>query len=114
MWTWNRAQQSKVCGVEIKYLRGACGVTRWEGESNESMYKSCGMGPCAKRVKCVVKWVKKNSLRCFGHIKRKNSEEFVKKVPYFMAYKMLHLGKKFLRREKKKKNRSAKQLPYIQ
>ena len=28
----------------------------------------------------VVEWVKKNTLRWFGHIERKNSEEFVKKV----------------------------------
>ncbi len=27
-WTWNRVQQSRVCGVEMSYLRGACGVTR--------------------------------------------------------------------------------------
>ncbi len=43
-WTWNRAQQSKVHAVEMSYLRGVCGVTRWEGESNESMYERCGMG----------------------------------------------------------------------
>ena len=23
--------------VEMSYLRGACGVTRWEGENNESV-----------------------------------------------------------------------------
>ena len=39
------------------------------------------MGPCANRVKCgVVEWVKKNTMRWFSHIDRKNSEEFVKKV----------------------------------
>ena len=32
-------------GVEISYLRGACSVTGWEGESNESVYERCGMGP---------------------------------------------------------------------
>ncbi len=49
-WTWNRAQQSRVCAVEMSYLRGACGVTRWEGESNESVYERCGMGTCASEV----------------------------------------------------------------
>ncbi len=59
-WTWNRAQQSRVCVVEMSYLRGACGVTRWDGESNESVYERCGMGSQANGVKCgVVKWVKR-------------------------------------------------------
>ncbi len=29
--------------VEISYLRGACGVSRWDGPSNESVYERCGM-----------------------------------------------------------------------
>ncbi len=27
-WTWNGAQQSRVCVVEMSYLRGVCGVSR--------------------------------------------------------------------------------------
>ena len=78
---WNRAQQSRVHAVEMSYLKGACGVTRRKGESNESMYERCCMGPCAHGVKCgVVEWMKKNTLRWFGHIERKKSEEFVKSV----------------------------------
>ncbi len=38
-WTWNRAQQSRVRAVEMSYLRGACGVMRWDDESNESVYE---------------------------------------------------------------------------
>ena len=49
-WIWNRAQQSGVCGVEMSYLRGTCGVTRWEDESNENEHERCGMGPCANGV----------------------------------------------------------------
>ncbi len=80
-WTWNRAQQSRVCAVEMSYLRGACGVTRWDGESNESVYERCGMGSQANGVNCgVVEWVKRNTLRWYGHIERMGSEEFVKKV----------------------------------
>ncbi len=41
---WNRAQQSRVRAVEMGYLRGACGVTGWDGESNECVYERCGMG----------------------------------------------------------------------
>ncbi len=46
-WLWNRTQQSRVCVVEMSYLRAACGVTRWYGESNESVYEKCGMRTCA-------------------------------------------------------------------
>ncbi len=34
-WTWNGTQQSRVHAVEISFLRGACGVSRWDGLSNE-------------------------------------------------------------------------------
>ncbi len=41
----------------------------------------CVMGACVSGVKCgVVEWVKRNTLRWFGHVERMNSEEFVKKV----------------------------------
>ena len=80
-WTWNRAQQSRACDVEISYLRRACGMTRWEGENKESVYERCDMGPCANGVKYgVVEWVKLNTLRWFGHMERKKSKELVKKV----------------------------------
>ena len=56
-------------------------MTRWEGESNEVVYEKCGMGSCASGIKCgVVEWVKRNTLRWFGHMERMKSEEFVKKV----------------------------------
>ncbi len=29
--------------VEMSYLRGACGVNRWDGLSNASVYDRCGM-----------------------------------------------------------------------
>ena len=32
--TWNKTQQSRVCAMKINYLRGACGMTRWQGENN--------------------------------------------------------------------------------
>ncbi len=40
-WTWNGAQQSRVRAVEMSYLRGACGVSRWDGLSNERVYERC-------------------------------------------------------------------------
>ncbi len=70
-WTWKKAQQSRVHAVEMSYLRGACVVTRWEGENNESVYEKCGVETCASGVKCgVVEWVKRNTLRWFGNIKK--------------------------------------------
>ncbi len=76
----DRAKQSRVRALEISYLRGPCGVTRWEGESNESVSERCSMGACANGVKCgVVEWVKRNTLRWFGYIERMKSEELMKK-----------------------------------
>ncbi len=82
MWKWNKAHRSRLCVVEINYLRGACGMTRWDGDSNESVYVSCGVENYANGVNCgVVQWVKRRTmLRWFGHIERMESEEFVKKV----------------------------------
>ena len=34
----------------MRYLRGACSVTRWEGKSNGSVFERCGMGPCVNGV----------------------------------------------------------------
>ncbi len=77
-WTWNGAQQSKVRDVEMSYLRGACGVSRWDGLSNESVNERCGMRGRGSGVGCgVVEWVKRSILRWFGHIERMGNEEFV-------------------------------------
>ncbi len=42
-WTWNEAQQSRVRTAEMTYLRGVCGVSRWDRLSNESVHERCGM-----------------------------------------------------------------------
>ncbi len=78
---WNGAQQSRVRAVEKRYFRGACGVIRWDGENNKSIYERCGIGCHANGVNCgVVECVKRNTLRWLGHFKRMGSEELVKKV----------------------------------
>ena len=77
--TWNRAHQSRVYSVEIIYLREACGVTRWEGESKESLHERCDTEIRANGVKYgVMDWVKRNTLRWFDE--REKNGEFVKKV----------------------------------
>ncbi len=71
--TGHGTQQSRVLAVEMSYLRGACGLSRWDGLSNESM-RGRGSG-----VECgVVEWVKRSTLRWFGHIERMGNEEFKK------------------------------------
>ncbi len=79
-WTWNGAQQSRVRAVEMSYLR-VCGMSRWDGLNNESVYERCGMRGRGSGVECgVVEWVKRSTLRWFGHTERMGNEEFPKKV----------------------------------
>ena len=78
---WKRAQQSRMLAVKMSSLRGGCGVTRRDGVSNENVYERCAIGTHANEVKCGVEdWVKRNTLRWFGHTKRMKNEEFVKSV----------------------------------
>ncbi len=80
-WTWNGAQQSRVRSVEMSYLRGACGVSRSDGLSNESVYNRCGMRGRGSGVGCgVVEWVKRRTLRLSGHTEGMGNGEFVTKV----------------------------------
>ncbi len=49
--------------------------------NNESVYERCGMRGCLSGMECgVVEWVKRSTLRWFGHIERMGNEEFIKKV----------------------------------
>ncbi len=54
-WSWNAAQQSRICAVEMSYLQGASGVSRWDGESNEDTYRKFGMSEAA--VEWSVEWL---------------------------------------------------------
>ncbi len=43
-------------------MRGACGVSRWDGQSNEDVYGKFGMSEAAAGVGCgMVEWVKCNT-----------------------------------------------------
>ncbi len=76
---WNGAQQSRVSAVEMSYPRGMCGVSRWDGLSNESVYERCSMRGNGSGVGCtVVEWVKRSTLRWFGYTERMKNEELVK------------------------------------
>ncbi len=41
-WAWNESQRSRVQAVEIIYLGSACGVSRMDGMSTESVYEHGG------------------------------------------------------------------------
>ena len=80
-WTWNEMQQSRIRAVEMSYLRGACSRTWQDMESNENVYERFGMRSKGEGIKCgVVEWVKRNSLRWFGHVERMKKEELTKRV----------------------------------
>ncbi len=51
------------------YLRGACGVSRMDGMSNESVYEHFRMCHVGEGKKCgVVEEVKRQTLKWFGHV----------------------------------------------
>ncbi len=50
----NTAQQSRIQAVEMSYIRGACGVSRWDGESNEDTYGRFCMSEAAVGMDCGV------------------------------------------------------------
>ncbi len=54
MWMWNKCQMSKILAVEMSYLRGSCGVSRMDGESNESVSGKYGISSRGKGMSCVV------------------------------------------------------------
>ncbi len=66
--------------VERSYLRGVCGVNRWDGRAM-SVYERCGMRGHGSGVgNGVVECVKRSTLRWFGHAERMENKEFVKKL----------------------------------
>ncbi len=97
-WTLSRSQQYRVTAVEISYLRGACGETRWEGEDNGSVYKRSETRTRANGVMCLeVEWVKRNTrntLNWFGHVERMGNgvcEKCIKVSPRFLIGEENHL-----------------------
>ncbi len=65
----------------MSYLRGACGVQRMDGESNENAYNRFGMSRKGEGMKCgVVEGVKCNTLKWFGHLERMAENEITKSM----------------------------------
>ncbi len=56
-------------------------MSRRDGLSSASVYERYGMRERGSGVGCgVVEWVKRSTLKWFGHIEIMENEEFVKKV----------------------------------
>ncbi len=52
-----------------------------EGEQRKTVYERCGMRKHGSGVGCgVIEWVKRSTLRWFGHIERIENKEYVNKV----------------------------------
>ncbi len=81
-WAWNESQRSRVRAVEMSYyLRGACGVSRMDGVSNESVYECFRMCYVGVWKKCgVVEEVKQQTLMWFGHMERMEEGKMTRRV----------------------------------
>ena len=80
-WVWNERQRSRIRAVEISFLRSACGVSRMDGESNERVYERFDMASRGDGTQCgVVEYVKRNTLRWFGHVERMDEGVMTKRV----------------------------------
>ncbi len=80
-WTWKESQRSRVQAVDMSYLRGACGVSRMDGVSNESVYERFGMSYVDVGKKCgVVEEVKRQTFKWFGHMERMEEGKMTRRV----------------------------------
>ncbi len=62
-WAWNECQRSRVQAVEMSHLRSACGVSRMDGMSSESVCERFGMCHVGEGKKCgVVEEVKQQTV----------------------------------------------------
>ncbi len=66
--------------VEMRYLRSACGVSRMDGMSNESVYECFGMCPTGEWKKCGAVEVKQQTLKWFGHMKHMEESKMTRRV----------------------------------
>ncbi len=75
------SQRSRVQAVELRYVRSACGVSRIDGISNESVYERFGMCHVGEGKKCgVVEEVKQQTLKWFAHVERMEEGKITRRV----------------------------------
>ncbi len=74
-------KKSRLQTVEMSYLRGACGLNRMDGESNESVYEKFCMSFKSEGMNCgLVEVVKCRTFKWFGHLERMVGDELTKKI----------------------------------
>jgi len=66
--------KSRLRGVEMSYLRSACGVTWRDRLTNEEVREHCGVEVD------VLEYVERNTLRWFGHMERMTDDRLTKRV----------------------------------
>ncbi len=80
-WAWNESQRSRVQAVEMSNLRSACGVSRMDGMSNESVYEHFGMCHVGEGKKCgVAEEVTRQTLKWFGYMERMEESKMTRRV----------------------------------
>ncbi len=73
-WTWNEVERSRIIAVvEVSYRRGACGLNKMDGKSNESVSGRFGMFFKSKGMNCRV-------VRVVKHMDRMGGEELTKRI----------------------------------
>lgn len=50
MYIYLRQLADKIMPIDMSYIRGSCGVSGWDGASNERVYEQFGMGMTGKGV----------------------------------------------------------------
>ncbi len=76
-----KVKRSRVQAVEMSCLRSACGVSRMDGMSNESVYERVGMCHVGEGKKCgVVEEVKRQTLKWFGNMERMEESKMTRRV----------------------------------
>jgi len=73
-WALLERQKSRLRGVEMSYLRSACGVTWRDRLTNEEVRERCGVEVD------VLECVERNTLRWLGHVERMTDDRLTKRV----------------------------------
>ena len=80
-WSMREGEMSKIRAVEMSFLRAASGISIVEGVSNERIYENFGMSERKEGMSCgVMEWMKRNTLRWYGHVNRLEEDRLVKRV----------------------------------
>lgn len=62
----------------MTYIRDASGISRQDLDSNKNVHESFYMNTAARGADCgVVQWVKRGTLRGFGHMMRMTDSYFI-------------------------------------